>query len=268
MNSSIAPILLIGAGRLGQALIQGWRRSNAFPMTDLMIREPNRSPEAEAVAVEGARLNPPDEALSAVKTVVICVKPQAWPDLAPAYDAALAKDAVVLSVMAGARLADLARGLGDRKIARIVPTTGVAAARGVASIFAPDPLSKARAEALFGPIATTVGLTDEALIDAAVGVSGSGVAYVYAFVQALEAAGKAAGLSGETAETLARATVISAAALLEDTGAEPQTLIEQVASPGGTTRAGLAVLNQDNALSRLMQDTVAAAVARARELGG
>jgi pyrroline-5-carboxylate reductase len=143
----------------------------------------------------------------------------------------------------------------------------VAAAHGVASIHAHDAEALARAHALFDPIATTVELEQEALLDAAVGVSGSGVAYVYAFVQALEAAGRTAGLPADAAEALARATVTSAAALLDDTGADPQTLIDQVASPGGTTRAALAVLNGDNALGALLRDTVAAAVKRSGELG-
>ncbi|HYF22389.1 MAG TPA: pyrroline-5-carboxylate reductase dimerization domain-containing protein [Caulobacteraceae bacterium] len=264
----VAPVLLIGAGRMGQALISGWRRSGALPFARLMIRTPSPKPEADAAAAQGAILNPPDEALAGVRTVVFCVKPQKRREVAALYEALLPKDAVVLSVLVGVRAAAVSSDFGGRRVARVLPTTGVARAAGVTAVHAPDPEARARAQALFAPVSTLVDLEDEALMDAAGAVSASGAAYVYAFAQALERAGLAAGLPPEPAAVLARATLATAAAHLAESGADPQTLIDQVASPGGTTRAALAVLQAEAGLDPLLRDAVAAAVRRAQELAG
>ncbi len=266
MNQGLGPVLLIGAGRLGQALIQGWRRAEAFPIGDLMIRTPSAKPEADAAAKAGALLNPPDSELSRARTVVLCVKPQKWREVAAVYAPVLAWDAVILSVMTGATIADLSEGFGGRTVGRVIPTTGVAVAQGVASIWAEDETARARAHGVFDPIATTVELANEDQIDLAVAVSGSGVAYVYAFAEALRAAGEAAGLGATTARDLAIATVTSASAYLAESGADPKVLIEQVASPGGTTRAGLEVLTGEGGLEPLLKATVKAAAARSKAL--
>lgn len=261
-----APVLLIGAGRMGSALLAGWRRSGAFPFSGLLIRAPNPGEACRAAETEGARVNPPDSDLSAVRTVVLCVKPQMWRAVAPAYDAVLPADAAVVSVLVGTRTADLRAGFGGRAVARALPTTGVARADGVTALYAPEPRSAAAARALFEPVSAVVDLPDEALMDAAGAVSASAPAYLYAFVEALERAGEAAGLPREAARTLARRTVVSAAALFGETGAEPADLIAQVASPGGTTRAALAVLQGEGGLEPLLRDAVAAATRRAGEL--
>ena len=103
-------------------------------------------------------------------------------------------------------------------------------------------------------------------MDAVVGMSGSAPAYLYAFIEALEAAGPAQGLSVETSQRLARATIIGAAALLDSSQAEPSELRRQVTSPGGTTEAALKVLMGEGGLTNLMDRAVAAAVARSKEL--
>jgi len=145
-----------------------------------------------------------------------------------------------------------------------MPTTAVALASGVTSLYAPDPEAAAAARGLFEPVSTVVQLDLEPLMDAAGAVSASGAAYVYAFARALEAAGAAAGLPANAARTLAHTTVVSAAAYMAQSGADPEDLIAQVASPGGTTRAALGVL--EPGLDTLMRDAVAAAVRRAEEL--
>jgi pyrroline-5-carboxylate reductase len=261
------PILFLGAGRMGGALAQGWARTGAFAAADLMLRDPNPGPDALAAAEAGARLNPADQALSAAKTVILAVKPQAWRAAATQYAPLLAPDAVVVSIAAGVRAADIAAAF-DRPVARVMPTTGVAIAQGVASIFALEPQARTRAHALFDPVATAVDLDDEALMDAATAVSGSGPAYVYAFVEALEAAGAASGLPADVAQALARATVVGAANLMKETGAEPSELRRQVTSPAGTTEAALKVLMGDGGLDPLLERAVEAAIFRARELAG
>lgn len=261
----MTPILLLGAGRMGGALISGWRRADAFSLSDLILREPH--PDAAIAALEGVTLNPPLDALTAAKTVLLAVKPQVWRAVAAEVADHLAPDAVIVSIAAGVASADIGTAFGGRRVARVMPTTAVAVGKGTASIFAADPEAAARAHALFDPVASVVDLDDETLMHAATAVSGSGPAYLYAFVEALEAAGVRAGLSAEASGALARSTVIGAAALLADSGAEPAELRRQVTSPGGTTQAALEVLMAEDALGALLAEAVAAAVARSKELG-
>jgi len=262
----VTPVLLIGAGRMGQALISGWKKSAAFDLADLMVRAPHINEGCAEAARGGAVINPPDHEIAAARTVVLCVKPQKWREIAPAYADVLGKGAVIISVLVGTRAADISGGFGGRPVARVLPTTAVATASGVTSLYAPDPRALAAATALFDPISTLVELADEPLMDAAGAVSASGAAYVYAFARALEEAGAAAGLPAEASKILARSTLASAAAFMAACDGDPTDLIAQVASPGGTTEAALAVL--DPALRRAMTDAVAAAVRRAQELAG
>ena len=203
------PILLLGAGRMGGALIRGWSRVGAYAPADLIIKDPHPSDEARAAEAAGARLNPGDEALAEARTLLLAVKPQTWREAAAAIAPRLHADAVIVSIAAGVRGADITQAFGGRRAARVMPTTGVAIAKGVASIFAEDASARAAAHALFDPVATTADIEDEAQMDAAVGVSGSAPAYLYAFIEALEAAGERQGLAAETARTLARATIVS-----------------------------------------------------------
>jgi len=259
----LTPILLLGAGRMGGALIAGWRRSGAFAMGELMIRDPAPGPEALG---SGAELNPDAAALGRAKTVVVAVKPQIWREAA-AVAPDLAADAIVVSIAAGVPLAALAEVFAGRRIARVMPTTAAAIGQGTASVCAPDPEARARAHALFAPVGAVVDLEDEALMHAATAVSGSGPAYLYAFVEALEAAARVAGLSPGAASTLARKTVVGAAALLGAGDEDPAALRRQVTSPGGTTEAALAVLMGKGGLGPLLRAAVEAAARRSEELG-
>jgi pyrroline-5-carboxylate reductase len=148
-----------------------------------------------------------------------------------------------------------------------MPTTAVGVGQGVASVYAADPQARARARALFAPVATVVDLADEDLMHAATAVSGSAPAYLYAFVEALEAAGAALGLPDGAARDLARATTAGAAALMAATGADAAELRRQVTSPGGTTEAALEVLMGEGGLHPLLRRAAAAAEQRSRELG-
>jgi pyrroline-5-carboxylate reductase len=262
----MTPVLLIGAGRMGGALLQGWREAAAFPFDQLLIRCPAANPAVEAAVRAGARFNPPDQALGSARTVVLAVKPQKWREVAPAYDALLPREAVIVSVLVGVQAADLCAGFGGRRVARAMPTTGVALARGVAALHAVDSDALTTAHQLFDAIATTVDLPSEDLMDAAAATSGSAPAYLYAFVDALAEAGRASGLPADAARVLARATVTSAAALLEASDAEPAELRRQVASPGGSTEAALRILMGEGGLEPLLREAVAAAVRRAQEL--
>jgi pyrroline-5-carboxylate reductase len=258
------PILLVGAGRMGGALIAGWRLTGAFAPDELFVRDPNPGPEAQAA---GVRLDPDAAAIGAARTVVLVVKPQAWREAAAEFAARLAADAVIVSICAGVAAGDIAAAFGGRKVARVMPTTAAGIAQGVASVYAADPEARARAHALFAPLGTVVDLADEDQMHAATAVSGSAPAYLYAFVEALEAAGVALGLAPGAARDLARATTAGAAALMAATGADAADLRRQVTSPGGTTEAALGVLQGEAGLGPLLREAAAAAARRSRELG-
>ena len=233
-------------------------------MDHLGILTPSEKPIAMAAAADGARLNPGGD-LAGVQTVVLAVKPAKWRTVALDLNARLPGDATLLSVMAGVSTESLSAAFEGRPVARVMPTTAVSAASGVATCFAGDDRAVAAAQRLFGPIATLVWVEDDALINVATALSGSGAAYAYAFVRDLAAAGERRGLSPDQALVLARLTVSGALSRLEgDT--RVQALIDEVASPGGTTEAGLRVL--EPALSGLLDDTVEAALRRAGELSG
>jgi pyrroline-5-carboxylate reductase len=262
----MTPILLLGVGRMGGAMIEGWMRAGAFEPGALILRDPFPGEAAERLAGRGARLNPDDAVLGEARTVLMAVKPQVWREAAAAVAPHLRADAVIVSIAAGVMAADLGTVFGPRPIARVMPTTAVAINKGVATIVAADPAARARAHVLFDPVATTVDLDDEGLLDAATAVSGSAPAYWYALIEALEAAGEAQGLPRAAAQALVRATMISAGALLEHTGEEPSELRRQVTSPAGTTEAALKVLMGERGFGPLADEAVAAAVARAKEL--
>lgn len=264
----ITPILMLGAGRMGGAILEGWARAEAFGPADLMIVDPQPSEAALAAERAGATLNPPEAALATARTVLLCVKPQLWSEVAGQYAAWTSADAVVVSIVAGVSSQAIAREFAGRPVARVMPTTAAAIGQGTASLFADDPAALARAHALFEPLGAVVDLIDEGQMHAATAVSGSAPAYLYAFIESLEAAGAAAGLSPADASKLARSTITGAAALLAQSGAEPSELRRQVTSPGGTTEAALNVLLGERGLPSLLREAVAGAVRRSKELGG
>lgn len=259
----MTPILLLGAGRMGGALIDGWRKAGAFDVSDLIVRDPYADP----AAFDGALVNPPEAELARARTVLLAVKPQVWREAAAQAAPHVAEDAVIVSIAAGVSAADIAEAFGGRRVARIMPTTAVAIGQGTASLYAADAEARERGRALFAPVASVVDLDDEDLMHAATAVSGSAPAYFYAFIEALEAGGVKAGLTEEQSRTLARSTITGAAALLATTGEDPAELRRQVTSPGGTTQAALNVLMADDGFGPLLADAVAAAVNRSKELG-
>ena len=261
------PILMLGAGRMGGAMLQGWRNAGAFASTDLMIVDPHPGEAALAAQADGAILNPPDAELARARTVVLSVKPQIWREAAGQYASWLAADAVIVSVAAGVPLSTIAHEFGGRPVARVMPTTAAAINQGTASLYADDPAALARAHALFEPLGAVVDLVDENQMHAATAISGSAPAYLYAFIEALEGAGAAAGLAPADAARLARSTITGAGALLAQSGAEPADLRRQVTSPGGTTEAALNVLLGATGFPTLLREAVVSAIRRSKELG-
>jgi pyrroline-5-carboxylate reductase len=240
---------LIGVGNMGGALLARWRANGL----DLVGVDPRLG---SAIPADGT----PD-------IIVLAVKPQIWWAASEALAARAGPDTLVVSIMAGVTIASLRRRFPDARLARAMPNTPAALGRGVTGLFleAADAGDRGRLDALFAAAGATVWLDRETDFDALTAVSGSGPGYVFAFIEALAAAGEAAGLSAEVAAHLARATVTGAAALADADDRSPADLRTAVTSPNGTTAAGLAVLTPG--LGTLMRDTVAAAQLRSRELG-
>src|SRR5579862_5581656 len=139
----ITPILFLGAGNMGGAIVEGWLKAGAFAAADLMIVDPRPGKAALAAEAAGAVLNPDRADYAKAKTVMVCVKPQIWREAAGLYASSLAKDAVIVSVVAGVGARALAQEFGGRTVARVIPTTAVAINRGTASLYAEDPTSLA-----------------------------------------------------------------------------------------------------------------------------
>lgn len=261
----VRPVVLVGCGRLGSAVVEGWLAHGGFGPEALIVLTPSPKPSADRAAQAGARVNPPLEALSEARAVVLAVKPGVWRAAAAPLLDGLAPDAAVISLMAGIRARSLAEAFGARPLARLMPTTAVAQGRGVAALWAANDRAAEVARELFAPLAEVVDLADEALLDVATAVGGSGPAFVHAFVQALAEAGAAEGLPAEAAMRLARGALRSASAGLE-TGEPLEALIGRIASPGGTTEAGLHAMRPS--AEDAARAAISTAASRARELSG
>ncbi len=254
-------VLLIGCGRMGGALARGWTGSR-----DVLAYDPQASEMPEGVR----RVDTLGDVDVAV--VVLAVKPQVFPSIGAQLAPLAARGALFVSIMAGVTLAGMSKALGgSERIVRAMPNTPAAIGHGItAAVAGPAVSAEDRAEvsALLEASGQFVWLDDEGDIDLATAVSGSGPAYFFRFTEALAKAGVAAGLSPDLAMQLARATFSGAAALANHQPEPLSTLREQVTSPAGTTAAGLAVMNDGDAIDALAEQVVAAAAARSRELAG
>lgn len=260
--SAAGTVALVGCGRLGSAILEGWLKTGAVTADDLIILTPSDKPAANAARAQGARVNPPAAVLGEARTLVLAVKPAKWREALGPLIGTLSPEILIVSVMAGVAAADI-RAVADRPVARVMPTTAVAQGRGVAALWSDHAIARERARGLFGAMAEVVDLDLEAHIDVATATAGSAPAFIHAFVQALAKAGEAEGLSAEAATRLARGALRSAGSGVE-IGESLETLIARIASPGGTTRAGLDAMAASGDLDRAAEAAVRAAVQRAR----
>ncbi|WP_395698540.1 pyrroline-5-carboxylate reductase [Methylocella sp.] len=265
-------VLLAGAGKMGGAMARGWLAAGLAPQA-LRVVEPRPSPELEALArAHGFALLDAPPWDGAPDVLVLAIKPQAL-DEARAFAPLAGERAVVLSILAGKSVADVAARLPDAgAVVRAMPNLPAAVGRGMTGLYcatALDPARRIEIETLIGATGAFEWLADEALMDAVTAVSGSGPAYVFYLVECLARAGEAQGLAPEAAARLARATIEGAGELLRLSPDSPaSTLRENVTSPGGTTAAALKVLMADDGLEPLMRRAVEAARRRATELAG
>jgi pyrroline-5-carboxylate reductase len=263
-------LVLVGAGKMGGALLDGWLRSGLDPAKVAVI-EPNPAPQIAALADRGVRLNPEATTLTRVSAVVIAVKPQIADQVMAATAPMIGASTLVVSIMAGRTLRFLSGALNNASaLVRAMPNTPAAIGRGI-TVAVPLRASDAQrdlAHRLLAATGTVAWVEDETLMDAVTAVSGSGPAYVFLLAEALAQAGAAAGLPQPLAEKLARETVAGAGELLYRSTLDAATLRENVTSPGGTTAAALDVLMGTDGVAPLMTRAVAAATKRGKDLAG
>jgi len=263
-------VVLIGAGKMGGALLEGWIGLGVDPACIVAI-EPQPTAPIEALSARGVRINP-DSASICPDAIVIAVKPQIAAEIMPSVASLMSPSTIVISIMAGRPIAFLAGALPhNAAVVRAMPNTPAAIGRGITVAVANSlvsPVQRQLADGLLRAAGAVEWIDDEALMDAVTAVSGSGPAYVFLLAESLAHAGEKAGLPAELAARLARATVAGSGELLHRSSIDAAVLRQNVTSPGGTTAAALDVLMAPDGLDLLMERAIAAATRRGRELAG
>jgi pyrroline-5-carboxylate reductase len=269
MSEPLPPLLLVGCGKMGSAMVAGWREQGAG---QIVAVEPN----AEAAARTPGILAVP--AASAIPqgfrpaAVILAIKPQEAEAALPAYAPFAAEGALVVSIMAGRSVGFLRRLLGDgAAVVRAMPNTPAAVRQGFTAAYAApgvDAAARALADRLLSALGEVAWVEREDMLDAVTAVSGGGPAYVFLLAEMLEMAAVNEGLPPDLARRMARATVAGSGALLAASSEDAAALRRAVTSPKGTTERALAVLMAEDAWPALMKRAIAAATARSRELAG
>lgn len=266
------PLVLVGAGKMGSALLSGWLAKGLAP-DQVAVREPSASPEIAALEGHGLSLNAPVAEIAAREPslVMLAVKPQAMADVLPELRPLVKPGTVFLSIAAGTGLGRLEDLLGvEVHAVRAMPNTPASVGRGITVACANQRVTQAQkvlADRLLAAVGEVGWVDNEALIDAVTAISGSGPAYVFHLVECLAAAGEALGLDAVLAMKLARETVSGSGEMLHQLDEPAGVLRVNVTSPGGTTAAALDVLMGEGGLSPLIRRAALAARDRARELG-
>ncbi len=262
-------ITFLGGGNMAAALIGGLVKQG-FDGADVQVVELSADGRARLAAQFGVRaVEAIDDRALACDVLVLAVKPQQLKAAVAPLAGRLAGQ-VVVSIAAGLRLADIGRWLGGhRKLVRAMPNTPALIGAGITGLFADpavDAAGRAAAERVLAAVGSTVWVAGEAQIDGVTAISGSGPAYVFHFIECLQASGEALGFDAATARKLAIDTVLGAARLAAGSDEAPGVLRERVTSKGGTTEAALKSFAADG-FPAIVQRAVAAAEARGRELG-
>ena len=276
MQNSNAHITFIGGGNMGRALISGLL-ANGF--------EPNQISVVEANAVTALKLHEDFgvQGIGALEqiafdfsknnVVVMAIKPQDFnvvaKGLASKLKHATAPGPLILSIAAGIRLQDMSRWLDHARCVRAMPNTPALIGKGITGLFADaavNPSDRALAETICNAVGQAVWVSDEKLMDAVTAVSGSGPAYVFAFLEAMQSAGEKLGLDAQTARKLAYATLEGATQLAHNSDEHAGILRERVTSKGGTTAAALDVMSQ-HGWHEILEKAIDAASQRGKTMG-
>ncbi len=256
-------IMLVGCGNMGGAMLRGWLAQGRAAALTVVDPAPTRLPD------DVTALPAPPAGTAAPRVLVLAVKPQTLAAVAPALAPLVGPQTILISVLAAVEIATLrAYFPAAGAVVRAVPNLPAAIGAGVTALAA-DRLAetdRALVTTLCEPLGAVVWLANEMQIDAATSVSGCGPAFLFRFADAVVQAGVAQGLMPADALQLIAQTMVGAGRMLLAGDASPAEMAQRVASPGGVTLAGLAVLDRDEALVRLLGDTLAAAGRRSAEM--
>ena len=258
-----SPTWFVGCGNMGGAIIDGWRLGG-LDLGAVTVIRPSGDPVEGARVVTSVRdAGPPP------RLVVLAIKPQKLDEVAPELRQYLSANTIVVSLLAGAECASLRdRFPGAGAIIRATPNLPVAVRRGVTGLYSDD--AGENVQQLVGDLFAALGfamwMADEQKLGALGALAGAGPAYAARFIAALAKAGVKRGLSEEIAHTLAVETVLGTAWMAATTGEGMDLIAKRVASPNGTTQAGLDVLDRDSVLDELVAVTIEAAARRGAEL--
>jgi len=257
-------MLLVGCGNMAGAMLGRWLKAGLDPAA-VTIVDPFAAPRAGVA--QFASLTEWIGAGGAAEWIMLGMKPQQLGDVANDLAEVVTGETHLLSILAGVSLADLAaRFPAARAQVRILPNLAARIGAGVSAVASQGNADEPAITSLLDPLGTVVALPDDSTMDLVTAFTGSGPAFVFRLIESYAAAGERLGLSAEEALKLATATFGGATALLADSGEKPGALIAQVASKGGTTQAGLDVLDSDGQLAALLTNVLRAARDRGREL--
>jgi pyrroline-5-carboxylate reductase len=256
-------LLMVGAGNMGGAMLRRWLAAGLSPADVTVV-----SPSGRAMP-DGVRVVPaiPDAGEGAFDVILLGLKPQ---QLGLLRDGPLAGHAprVLVSILAGVEEATLATLCQAGAVVRAMPNLPVAIGQGVVALFstAADDATRAELTEWMRPLGLVEWIAGEAQFDDVTALAGCGPGFVFRFADALAQAGAALGLSQDQAARLALATLAGSAMMAAEADVSPATLADRVASPGGSTREGLNVLDRDDRLVTLLTETLAASAARNRAM--
>ena len=261
----------IGGGVMGEAMLARALATGVMTPADVCVAEPVDDRRASLASTHGVAVTADAaEAAAGAELVVLAVKPQQIAPVLEALAGSLSAGATALSIVAGVGLATLTAGLQHERVVRVMPNTPARIGAGM-SVWTATPGVSAEGRAAAASLLRALGrewyVDDEAYLDMATAVSGSGPAYVFAFIEALADAGVHIGMPRDMALALATETVAGSGRLARETGEDPAALRVSVTSPGGTTAAALAELDRAG-FAATIDGAVAAAHRRAKELGG
>ncbi len=269
MTVSPQAIGFLGAGQMATALARAWREAGCLDPERSWAADPLEAARERIAQAAGLRTTPHNrEVAAACPILVVAVKPPAVPEVLAEVREEVSERHCVISIAAGVTLQQIDQALGGRgRLIRVMPNTPCLVGAGAAA-FASGPRATPADGALCERLFTAVGYccpVPESLLDAVTALSGSGPAFVAVLLEALADGGVLCGLPRELAMRLAAQTVLGTAQLVLQEGRHPALVKDAVASPGGTTIAGLHVLERAGVRGAI-QEAVAAAAARAREL--
>ncbi|EJJ25917.1 pyrroline-5-carboxylate reductase [Rhizobium sp. CF142] len=269
--SAANPVVLVGAGNMGGAMLSGWLKSGV-PGSAVVVVDPGPSPAMLAtIADAGASHVTTAPAGLKAGVLFLAVKPQVMEAVLPAVKSVVGPQTVVVSVAAGKTLAFLEKHLGEAAMVRAMPNTPAMVGRGVTGAYANARVSAEQRDgvnALLRVSGPVEWVPSESDIDSVTALSGSGPAYVFYLVECMAEAGRKLGLQADLAMRLARETVAGAGELLHQSPDDAARLRQNVTSPGGTTAAALSVLMAEDGMQPLFDEALAAARKRAEELAG